>query len=41
MPAEGAPELAEHALLGAQVVVGHRVGEPLEQLALLALEGAG
>src|ERR1700760_1550058 len=36
--AEGALELAEHALVGAQVVLGHAVGELLEQLLLLLLQ---
>src|SRR5215218_3127620 len=33
-------ELGQHALLGAQVVVGDRLREPLEQVALLAREPA-
>src|SRR5512135_2793062 len=38
LSAERALELSEHALLRTEVVVGQRVGQLLEQLALLALE---
>jgi len=41
LAAEGAPELAEHALLGAEVLFGEAVREPLEKLTLLALEAFG
>ena len=41
LPAEGAPELREHALVGPQVVIGHRVRELLVHVALLGVQMPG
>src|SRR6201995_763633 len=38
---EGALELAEHAVFGGQVVLGHALGQLLQELALFALEVPG
>ena len=41
VPVERAPELPEHAVFGAEVVVGQRLGQFLDELALSVVQVTG